>query len=75
MYFPQDVDKNDNRIEDIFEEEVQRKIVEGNGTQLAKVVALLDVTPSFIHTRAIYRVNKSVLGLSISAVFYALVTF
>lgn len=30
MYIPEGVDKNNNRIEDLLEEEIEKKIAEGN---------------------------------------------
>lgn len=47
-----DIDKNRNRIGDFLEEEMQQKIAEENGTQLVKVVVILNAIPSETHTSA-----------------------
>ena len=60
MQIPSDVDKNNNRIEDFLEMEMQQKIGEGNGSQLAEVVVLLNETPGFVHTSIFRRNNGSV---------------
>jgi len=57
IYVPEGVDKNNNRIEDLLEEEIEQKIAEGNGTQLVNIVVLLDATASSRHT-SIFRSNE-----------------
>lgn len=59
MYLPS-VDINDDKIEDAFEKEVQEKIAEGNGTQLARFVVLLNAAPSITHTSVLARYNGTV---------------
>lgn len=61
MYIPEGVDKNNNRIEDLLEEEIEQKVDGGNGTQLVNVVVLLDAAPSSGHT-SIFEVGGG-LGL------------
>jgi subtilisin family serine protease len=57
MSIPADVDKNHNKVEDVFEEKVQSEIAGGNGTRLANVVVLLNVTPSFLQTSVFTEYN------------------
>ncbi len=44
------MDKNQNKVEDLLEAEAREKIAEGNETQLARVVAILNVVPTEVHT-------------------------
>ena len=55
MCIPEGVDKNNNRIEDLLEEEVEQKIAEGNGTQLVNVAVLLDTAPASSHVSVFER--------------------
>jgi hypothetical protein len=57
MSIPADVDKNHNKVEDVFEEKVQSEIAGGNGTRLANVVVLLNVTPSSVQTSVFMEYN------------------
>jgi subtilisin family serine protease len=60
IYVSRDFDKNGNGIEDVLEEEIGREIGEGNGTKLVKVVVLLNVTPTSVHTSFFLRNNGTV---------------
>lgn len=52
MVVPEGVDKDGNRIEDLLDAEIERKIAEGNGSQRVDIVVLLDIPPSSAHTSA-----------------------
>ena len=62
MFVSPDVDKNGDKIEDIFEEEIQRKLDDGNGSELVRVVVLLDEVPSKVHTSFLGEVNGSLVS-------------
>jgi subtilisin family serine protease len=64
------VDKDGNKIEDSFDVQVQSKIADGNGSELAKVIVLLDVAPSVAHTSILSKYNGTLTSEPWSQALY-----